>query len=171
MDNLNPELIKNLAILIWVIVFIQLFNIFRNRFLENKRTTYNLNSHSFEAKKYFFSYSELELYKLLSGFLSWQYDIFPKVRLLDLADTKYKINFSKIAQKHVDFLIVDKKNHCTPILAIELNGNSHNTKKMETRDEFVWEFFDIIKIPLLTIWNDELKNSDEVVEKIKKQIS
>lgn len=137
----------------------------RNRFWEGK--SYKINSYSFVPKQYFFSYSELELYKVLSGFLSKQYAIFPKVRLLDLADTKYKINFNKIAQKHVDFLIVDQTSQCTPVLAIELNGDSHETEHMQERDKFVWEFFDMIQVPLLMIWNDELKNIDSVIEKIK----
>ena len=66
----------------------------------------------------------------------------------------------------MDFLIIDQTKHCTPILAIELSGNSHDTQNMKERDEFVWEFFEIIKIPLLTIQNDDVKNIDSVIEKI-----
>ena len=96
---------------------------------------------AYTTKQYFFSYNELEFYNLVSRLLLeesfWKYDIFPKVRLLDLANPNSRFYKNKIAQKHIDFLIVDRTQHCTPILAIELNGHSHETQKMEERDEFV----------------------------------
>lgn len=111
----------------------------------------------------------IEFYRLLWDFISQnhpgKYDIFSKVRLLDLADTKYKINHNKIASKHVDFLIVDQTKHCTPVLAIELNWASHETEHMKERDEFVGEFFKIIKIPLVTIQNEEIHHASEEISK------
>lgn len=166
----TPELIKNLLILVWVVVLVQVFNILRNRFLEQKRTSYTLNAGSYRPRQYFFSYHELEFYRILCDYLSknypGKYDVFPKVRLLDLAETKYKSNFYKIAQKHIDFLIVDQTKHCTPIVGIELNGDSHNTEQMHERDEFVWEFFKIIGIPLLPINNDTLKDIESITSKL-----
>lgn len=166
-DSLS-QIIKYVSIILAVALFVKLLEFWKT-FLQEKKA-YKLNSYSFSRKQYFFSYSELELYRMLSEFLAkkypGKYDVFPKVRLLDLADTKYKNNFYKIAQKHVDFLIVDQTKHCTPIVGIELNGNSHDTEEMKERDEFVGEFFEIIQIPLLTIQNDDVKNVDSVIGKI-----
>lgn len=168
----TPELIKNLLILVWVVVLVQVFNVLRNRFLEQKKINYTLNASSYKARQYFFSYHELEFYRLLCDFLSkshsGKYDVFPKVRLLDLAETKYKNNFYKIAQKHIDFLVVDQTKHCTPIVWIELNWDSHNTEQMHERDGFVNSFFDIIKIPFVVIQNEELKEIDILTEKLNK---
>lgn len=162
--------IKFAIIFVLAMIVVQLFNVLKWYLQEKRPSTFFLNKYSFTPKKYFFSYYELELYRLLSELLSknypGKYDIFPKVRLFDLADTNYKINRNKIVSKHVDFLVVDQITHCTPILAIELNWTSHETDQMRQRDSFVWEFFKIINIPLLTIHNEELKDIQNVIEKI-----
>lgn len=167
---LSSQLLKITIIFVLAMIIVQIFNVLKSRFIDNKPATFFLNKYSFTPKQYFFSYHELEFYRLLSDFLCqnhpWKYSIFPKVRLLDLADTKYKINYNKISSKHIDFLIVDQTKHCSPILAIELNWPSHETKDMHDRDSFVAEFFKIIDINFLTIHNEEIKNIEEISKKI-----
>lgn len=167
---LSSQLLKITIIFVLTMIVVQIFNVLKSRFIDNKPATFFLNKYSFTPKQYFFSYHELEFYRLLYNFLCqnhpWKYSIFPKVRLLDLADTKYKINYNKISSKHVDFLIVDQTKHCSPILAIELNWPSHETKDMHDRDSFVAEFFKIIDINFLTIHNEEIKNIEEISKKI-----
>ena len=58
---------------------------------------------NYKRKQYFFSYHELELYKLLNVLLKSQYwekyDIFPKVRLADIFEpTNWKNEFLKYGQ-------------------------------------------------------------------------
>lgn len=173
-EVISSQRIKFTIIFVLAMIVVQLFNVIKRYPQEKRPATFFLNKYSFTPKQYFFSYHELEFYRMLSNYLSKdhpsKYDIFPKVRLFDLADTNYKINRNKISSKHVDFLIVDQTKHCTPILAIELNWVSHETDQIRARDEFVWEFFKIIRIPLLTIHNEELKNIDSIVEKINKNL-
>lgn len=170
LEVFSSQRIKFAIIFILAMIVVQLFNAIKWYLQEKRPTTFFLNKYSFMPKQYFFSYHELELYKLLSELLNkdhpGKYDIFPKVRLFDLADTNYKINRNKIVSKHVDFLIVDQNKHCIPILAIELNWASHETDQMHERDSFVGEFFKIINIPLLTIHNEELKDEQNIIEKI-----
>lgn len=167
---LSSPRIKFALIFVGWMIIAQIFNIIKFYIEDNRPSTFFLNKYSFTPKKYFFSYNEREFYKLLSKLLSKnisnKYDLFTKVRLFDLADTKYKTNRNKIASKHVDFLIVDQTKHCTPILAIELNWLSHETEQMKERDAFVGEFFNIIWVPLLTIHNEELKDLPKLSSKI-----
>jgi len=124
---------------------------------------------NYKRKQYFFSYHELELYKLLNVLLKSQYwekyDIFPKVRLADIFEpTGWKKGLSKIVSKHVDFLIVDCQNHADPVLAIELNGESHNSYVQAKSDDFKNKLFNEKWLKLITINNNEVQNHERIKE-------
>jgi hypothetical protein len=111
----------------------------------------------------------LELYKLLNILLKSQYwekyDIFPKVRLADISEpTDWKKGLSKIVSKHVDFLIVDCQNHADPVLAIELNGESHNSYVQAKSDDFKNKLFNKIWLKFITINNNEVQNHERIKE-------
>jgi len=131
----------------------------------------------YNKKHYFFSISELHMYRLLKNFFqkeyNWRYAVFPKVGLVDFIEVdKYKPNyrsfFSKMAQKHVDFLIVDQNMYCTPVLAIELNGSSHKSDNVKKRDIFVWNLYRSIKLNLITFQNYNINSENNVINNIKK---
>ena len=96
----------------------------------------------YRLKQYFFSKSEQEFLRILNESIDRQkYIVFPKVRLADFIEVtvrgkEYQGWWNKIKSKHVDFLIWDIQNNKIS-LAIELDGNSHNSEKMQIRDEFV----------------------------------
>ena len=124
---------------------------------------------NYKRKQYFFSYHELELYKLLNILLKSQYwekyDIFPKVRLADIFEpTDWKKGLSKIVSKHVDFLIIDRQNHAEPVLAIELNGESHNSYIQAKSDNFKNKLFNEKWPKLITINNNEVQNHERIKE-------
>ena len=141
-------------------------------FLKN-RSEYTEDNDSYfpnyKRKQYFFSYHELELYKLLNVLLKSQYwekyDIFPKVRLADIFEpTNWKKWISKIWSKHVDFLIVDCQNHADPVLAIELNGESHNSYIQARSDDFKNNLFNEKWPKLITINNNDVQNHEKIKE-------
>jgi hypothetical protein len=111
----------------------------------------------------------LELYKLLRVILQsqyWeQYDIFPKVRLADIFEpADWKKWISKIWSKHVDFLIVNCHNHADPVLAIELNWESHNSYVQAKSDNFKNKLFNEKWPKLITINNNEVQNYEKIRE-------
>ena len=66
-----------------------------------------------------------------------------KVRIADLIETHlarddpHFWNYqSKINQKHIDFLLVNHTD-TAPLLAIELDGGSHNDRERAKRDSFI----------------------------------
>jgi hypothetical protein len=77
-----------------------------------------------------------------------------KVRLCDLIDcapdARRKGFWSKIAQKHIDFVLVDAGD--TSIrLAIELDDRSHDRKDRRDRDAFVDGALNVAGIPILRV--------------------
>src|SRR3989344_9285204 len=66
------------------------------------------------------------------------YFIFPKMRIADIIDATegYGLQYrkNKILPKHIDFLICNS--YLNPVVAIELNGSSHNRPdRIERRSE------------------------------------
>jgi len=107
----------------------------------------------YKAKRYFFSGSEQEFFRILNERIkNGKYVVFPKVRLADFIEVIAKREESrgwlnKIKSKHVDFLIWDTQGNKIA-LALELDGNSHNSDKMKERDVFVNELYKTVGIRL-----------------------
>src|SRR5437764_2109995 len=83
--------------------------------------------------------------------------ICPKVRIADIIETHlardnpHFWNYqSKINQKHIDFLLVNRAD-TTPVLAIELDGGSHKDQERAKRDSFIDSVFASAGIPILHI--------------------
>ena len=83
---------------------------------------------------------EREFYKLLLEAVGDRYQIFSKVRLGDILklsneprDRKFHSN--QLQCKHFDFLLCEKDWY-KPVLAIELDDNSHKRPDHRARDEF-----------------------------------
>lgn len=97
--------------------------------------------------------SETAFFFELEKQLPQGYHIFPKMRIADLIDAtdgyglRYRKN--KILPKHIDFAICDS--YFKPIMAIELNGSSHNRADRIERDQLVNEIFRVASLPLKTV--------------------
>lgn len=107
----------------------------------------------YHAKKFFFTKSEQEFFRILSDLLDKQrFTIFTKVRLADFVEVKkseeeYQKWWNKIRSKHVDFIIWDIS-ESKIAAAIEVDGKSHSSPKMITNDAFKDELYAAIGIPL-----------------------
>ncbi len=91
-----------------------------------------------KAKEYFFSRSENAFFTGLERALEGtRYRAFPNVRLNDLFKITSSENrgaiYARLRDKHVDFLLVELPDY-RPVLAIELDGASHDTEKQQYRD-------------------------------------
>jgi hypothetical protein len=107
----------------------------------------------YRQKQYFFSKSELEFYKILNSHLdAHRYTVFTKVRLADFVEVlsasrgEYKW-LNKIIKKHVDFLIWDLV-ESKIVLAIELDGKSHNGATMTKSDSFKDDLYETVGLRL-----------------------
>lgn len=111
------------------------------------------DEYPYKAKRYFFSRSEREFFRILNQMLDHRrYAVFPKVRLADFVEVstkgqKYQGWFNRIKSKHVDFLLWDLEREAVAMV-IELDGNSHNSSKTRDRDVFVEQVYKTVGIRL-----------------------
>lgn len=87
------------------------------------------------AKRYFFTMSERQFYGLLRLAVPDHCEVFPNVRLSDLFLTQEGDREARRAllDKHVDFVVVLLPDY-TPLVALELDGPSHDTAQQQYRD-------------------------------------
>lgn len=115
----------------------------------------------YRAKLYIFSRSELQFLQALREHIDTKrYLIFPKMRLADFIEVtatgkEYQTWWNKIRAKHIDYLIWDAQENKIA-LAIELDGSSHNSQKMQERDAFVNKLYARIGVRLehVTVGDD-----------------
>lgn len=97
--------------------------------------------------------SEGTFFTMLVKDLPENYYVFPKMRIADIIETEggygYTYRRNKILPKHIDFLVCDSS--FKPVIAIELDGKSHNKHDRVIRDEFVDKLFEDCKIKLLRV--------------------
>jgi hypothetical protein len=110
----------------------------------------------YQPKAYFFTKSELEFFRILNSQLdAHRYTIFPKVRMADIVEVektakKNWVAWNSIKAKHVDYLIWDLVENRIA-MALELDGKSHNTIKMQKSDELKDRIFAKTGLPFARV--------------------
>lgn len=94
--------------------------------------------------------------RALERVVAHRYRIFVKVRIADLITLRPGLNrkhalmaLNRIAQKHVDFVLVDGA--FGVVAAVELDDASHARRDRRRRDGFVDEVFRVAGLPLLRV--------------------
>ena len=118
-------------------------------------------------KPYFFSIAEKEFYTSLRKVLYYnywfKYEVYPKVRLADvLKSEQWDKWWKRLAPRHIDFLIVNKEQNFKPMLAIELDWDSHKQYRQYKSDKFKNEVFDNSELPLRR-FNNSTSNNEEII--------
>jgi hypothetical protein len=120
------------------------------KFIENNKTNDVAEPAEIDmpyiANEPFFNRSELEFFRILNSQLdAHRYTLFPKVRLADFVKVAGGNNsdvasWNRIKSKHVDYLVWDLTKSKI-ILAIELDGKSHNSAMATKKDKFKDEMY------------------------------
>ena len=92
-----------------------------------------------KVRRDFFTRDEAAFFEALEAATAdLPYRVLTKVRLGDLFDITDKVNSGatrgRLRDKHVDFLLVNTRDHYRPVLAIELDGVSHTAEQGQSRD-------------------------------------
>jgi hypothetical protein len=87
-------------------------------------------------RRYLLTNSERHFYEMLRGVVR-DHLILAKVRLADLVDAderhpRWQANFNRVCSKHIAFVICDAL--FRPIIAVELDGSSHEREDRRKRD-------------------------------------
>lgn len=110
----------------------------------------------FRLKKFFFTRSEQMFLSMLEQQIDHSHlTVFPKVRLADFIETtatgdEWQGSWNQIRSKHIDFLIYDTQKH-VPVLAIELDGNSHNSQRMQKSDDLKNRLYPAVGLELVRV--------------------
>ena len=110
-------------------------------------------SYAYRPLNYLLTKAERSFYGVLLSVLPDDYQVMCKVRLADLIKPSVPKNqfyaaFSRIAQKHIDFVIV-RKTDLSVVAAIELNDSSHSQRNRVERDLFVRDAMKSASVPFL----------------------
>ncbi len=162
--------------MIWIIIlFLFIISVAIIELLIKKKKR-KVDLSSYKKKEKIMNESEQALFISLRKALGDEYVVLSKVRIEDFVEVSKK-NVSdynnrwslrgRIKSRHVDFLICDLTN-TKPLLAIELDGKSHNDAQRQSRDQFVDELYKAIDLPIEHICVDE--NSSQAVQKIQEII-
>lgn len=101
--------------------------------------------------------AENSFFGVLNQAIGTKTRIFAKVRVADIATPVKGLSaserqraFNKIASKHFDFVLCDKDTSSV-VCAIELDDQSHASRKRQKRDEFLKGVCQAAEIPLLQV--------------------
>lgn len=120
--------------------------------------------------------SEMNFYHSLKLNVGDKAIICPKVGLKDLfyvsktTGKDYMKYFGKIAQKHVDFVLCDPAS-MKPICGIELDDESHTSKKSYARDLFVEKVYKDADFYLVRLSSKSGYSQNEITEALKGVLS
>jgi len=129
---------------------------------------------SYSKRGPLFTPAEHSFYRVLCQSVRNDVEVFGKVRIADVLNIKpekhlpYKQwwkHFSKISQKHFDYLLCDL-NTLDVLCVIELNDSSHKQKKVKDRDDFIRNICKSANLPLVFIKAQASYNSDKLRNEI-----
>lgn len=142
-------------VLLIILIAVSVVNILikrKNTEIDALPTNANL---PYKVKDNILTSTELSFYHTLKLYISDNAVICPKVGLKDIFfisketdNSTYMKYFSKISQKHVDFLICEPGS-MKPICGIELDDSSHTSKKSYERDNFIKKLYTDSKLELI----------------------
>jgi very-short-patch-repair endonuclease len=118
--------------------------------------------------------TEFEFYKMLRDVILGQRFVamvqIPLASLVGVRNTNdaiYMAHFGRIKSKRVDYVIC-RKEDLKPLLALELDGSSHNKEERKERDHFVDSVYTSIGLAFLHVSLDDAKNIASVALSIAK---
>lgn len=135
----------------------------------------DLPKYRYKRKQFFMSRAEHECFEALMTAVGNEYHIFPQVHLPTIIDNKVKgqnwnAAFRHVSQKSVDFVLCNKR-YIEPILAIELDDQTHNRQDRKDRDGEVERILKDAGLPLLRLENHGQFDPQELSKRISEVLS
>lgn len=131
--------------------------------------------YSYVRRQYMMSKSEQEFSVILHQLLGDAYEIVPQAHLDTFLDWKhvnqnYRGARAMISQKSVDFLICSK-GYYTPLLAVELDGSSHQNENRISRDSFVDRACQNARMPIVHVQRSQEYDTNQLRDLLIKKLS
>lgn len=125
---------KVLFSLVVVIFAVFLAVSFTSKKKKEKSVKHEQNAVLTFKKRLLLTETEADFYAVLSPLVPAGFVLLPKVGLWAIVHNEQRAGWSKISQKQVDFVLFKNGRLPEPVLAIELDDNSHNRKSTKKRD-------------------------------------
>ena len=132
----------------------------------------SINFSLYHKKDRVMNESEQALFINLQKTLDARYIVLSKVRIEDFVEVTHRAGGygarGRIKSRHVDFLICDRAT-TKPLLAVELDGKSHEEEDRQKRDRFVDELYKTIGLPIqhIPVGSNFLECAQEINETLK----
>jgi hypothetical protein len=129
----------------------------------------------YRKRDYLLSGPERALFEALLKVAGERYHVLPKMRLADvvwlpkLASNRW-LHWNRIAQKHLDFILCDRK-YLEPLLAVELEGSTTRSGHAEERTEFIAAALTAAGVPLLRLPLKRSYSAQEIGEIVGRRIA
>lgn len=154
-------------------VILSIWNFFHNVTSTDKEVdSFNtqLTKYRYERKDFLMTRSEHDFMQVLQTLFGDRYEVFPQIHLDKFLNHKlngqdFRAAHSVIQRKSVDFLICGK-GYCRPLVAIELDDNSHMRPERVERDKLVDQICQDAGMPLVRIKWQSTYNAQEVMSAI-----
>lgn len=159
-------------------IFSLMINLWLNKKSRKKKegfTTRYSDEYPYE-KTNLLTRSEKDFFKALEIAVLNKYHVFPQVGLSRIIDVNKSVEYNKqghlyqILPKSVDYVICDKENFST-LLVIELDGESHNTKDQQDKDDFKDKALNKAGINLLRVIAQKTYNTGQLRETLHRYIN
>lgn len=163
---------KSLAVLLLVVVAAIAVQLITKNV---KRSSRSSAVYRYGRKDFFMNRAEHEFFDVLIEVVGSSYYVFPQVHLSTILEHKIKgqnwrAAFRRINGKSVDFVICDKA-YIKPLLAIELDGRSHDIDAVRQRDADVEHIFEGADLRLLRFANNGSPDREEVKRRVSEALS
>jgi very-short-patch-repair endonuclease len=137
---------------------------------KNKKSNY-----TYQKKSSIMTNAEIDFFSALTEAVENKYYIFPQVHLPSILTHKivgqsWYGAYRHIDEKSVDFVLCDRTN-LEPVLAIELDDNSHLRDDRIQRDLEVERILDQAEVPLIRFNNHGKFNGDAIKQQINQTLS
>ncbi len=167
----------NLVIVIFaILVLIAVVTLISSGNSSHKKNTNSIGL-PYLANRNLFSIAERSFLGVLDGALGSDYRVFGKVRVADVARVQPGLGRSasqgalnRIAYKHFDYVIC-RAADLTVVCAVELNDNSHSSKRAVVRDELIAGVCRAIGLPLMQVPAKAAYSPQEVVDQFTRTIT
>jgi hypothetical protein len=127
--------------------------VFLKNHLDVRNDTQGIHKFGYKKRVSLFNKSEYVFFHALVKELPANFFVFPKTRIADIIETEYGKGYihrrNKILPKHVDYVVCNDT--FEPLLAIELDGKSHQAPERKKRDELVDQIFSQANLQLIRV--------------------
>ena len=129
----------------------------------------NKDAYLYKPKTQFITKTEQDFFLAIRSSIPEGYFVFPQVNLATFIDRTDDMHYRNELFRNIDFLITSSE--FSPVIAIEINDQSHLTNDRRKRDEKVRMILEEAGIPLLKFWTSYGINPNYIKSRVSETLT